>query len=79
LSVSDGLKSWFELARLGERDRLAIESISLSKLAGNKRPLFRGLILALLIGTAYVLLFALREQHTLSIVVKPCGNESAKA
>jgi hypothetical protein len=54
-------------------------AVSLSRLTGSKRHLFRVLILALLIGAAYVLLFAPWQRQTLSIVVKPCGSDSTKA
>lgn len=64
--------------RSGETDETIsqMRTSSLRKLMENNRLLFRMLIGGVIICAAWFLLFVPSRQQTLSIVVKPCGNDT---
>lgn len=64
-------------ASLSPIHKLDAKSISLNKPIGNRRLVFIMFIFTLLIASAYFILFAHQQQQTLSIVVRPCGNDSS--
>jgi hypothetical protein len=64
---------------LGEAGKSDVKNIYLNNSVGNRMLLFGVFIFALFIACAYIIDIARQQQHTLSIVVKPCGNDTSGA
>ncbi|HEY8009193.1 MAG TPA: hypothetical protein VIE66_20965 [Methylocella sp.] len=56
-----------------------VKKVYLSNSAGARLLAFGALIFALFIASAYILDIAGQHQRTLSIVVRPCGNDTSGA
>jgi hypothetical protein len=61
---------------LGEISKSDVKNIYLHKLVENRRLVLRVFIFALIIASSYFIFIAQQQQRTISIVVKPCGNNS---
>lgn len=63
---------------MGEINESGVESIDLNKPVVSRRLVVRTLVFALFMaGVAYLILSARQQQQTLSIVIRPCGNDSS--
>jgi hypothetical protein len=56
-----------------------VMKVYLNNSAGARLLAFGALIFALFIASAYIIDIAAQHQQTLSIVVRPCGNETSGA
>ena len=61
---------------MGEINKSGVESIYLNKPVVNRKLVVRMFIFALFLASACFILIALQQQQTLSIVIRPCGNDS---
>lgn len=61
---------------MGEIDKSGVESIYLNNPVVSRRLVVRMFIFALFVASAYVIFIAHQQQQTLSIVIRPCGNDS---
>jgi hypothetical protein len=60
-----------------EINRSGVESIYLNKPVVSRILVVRMFIFALFLASAYFILIAYQQQQTLSIVIRPCGNDSS--
>lgn len=60
---------------MGEINKSGVESIYLNKPVVNRKLVVRMFVCALFLASAYFI--AHQQQQTLSIVIRPCGNDSS--
>ena len=61
---------------MSEINKSGVESIYLNKPVVSRILVVRMFIFALLLAFAYFIFIAYQQQQTLSIVIRPCGNDS---